>query len=118
MQFNYIYKLNKIFSYKKMILPPHILKYQKQLQELNKLSAISNNLSTKKSENDQSQTFTQKDKKGKNKSSNKFLNLNSTSKNNTISKNLTQTQKDTIINEFKKEEEYENINLPKETPEE
>ena len=101
-----------------MILPPHILKYQKQLKELNKLSTPSNNLSTKKSENEQNQTFTQNNKKGKNKSSNKFLNLNSISKSNTISKNLTPTKKDATINKFKKEEHYENINLPKNTLEE
>ena len=85
---------------------------------MNKLSTPSNNLSTKKSENEQNQTFTKNNKKGKNKSSNKFLNLNSISKSNTISKNLTPTKKDATINKFKKEEHYENINLPKNTLEE
>ena len=85
MQFNYIYKLNKIFSYKKMILPPHILKYQKQLQELNKLSITGNNSSSKKAENEQNQKYSQKEKiKGKNKHSNKFLQSNSITKDNNI----------------------------------
>jgi len=54
-----------------MILPPHILKYQKQLQELNKLSSSAKNSSSKKQEISKPQ---KEDKeKGKNKSSNKFL---------------------------------------------
>ena len=103
-----------------MILPPHILKYQKQLQELNKLSSSSNNQSTKKPESDQNQKFAQKDKKGKNKLSNKFLNLNSTSKNNFIlqNQNQTQFQKDTIAGNPREEEQYKNINLPKSSLEE
>ena len=68
-----------------MILPPHILKYQKQLQELNKLSTSVINSSSKKAENDQKQISHQKEKsKGKNKPSNKFLQLNSTTKDNNI----------------------------------
>ena len=104
-----------------MILPPHILKYQKQLQELNKLSTSATNQSAKKAENDQNQK-NQKDKKGKNKHSNKFLNLNSSSKNNTNplnqNQNKNQIQKEKTIDKSEEEEQYKNINLPKNTLEE
>ena len=104
-----------------MILPPHILKYQKQLQELNKLSTSATNQSAKKAENDQNQK-NQKDKKGKNKHSNKFLNLNSPSKNNTNplnqNQNKNQIQKEKTIDKSEEEEQYKNINLPKNTLEE
>ena len=104
-----------------MILPPHILKYQKQLQELNKLSISATNQSAKKAENDQNQK-NQKDKKGKNKHSNKFLNLNSSSKNNTNplnqNQNQNQIQKEKTIDKSEEEEQYQNINLPKNTLEE
>ena len=101
-----------------MILPPHILKYQKQLQELNKLSTSATNQSAKKAENDQNQE-NHKDKKGKNKYSNKFLNLNSSSKNNTNplnqNQNKNQIQKEKTIDKSEEEEQYQNINLPKNT---
>ena len=104
-----------------MILPPHILKYQKQLQELNKLSTSATNQSAKKAENDQNQE-NHKDKKGKNKHSNKFLNLNSLSKNNTNplnqNQNQNQIQKEKTIDKSEEEEQYKNINLPKNTLEE
>ena len=104
-----------------MILPPHILKYQKQLQELNKLSTSATNQSAKKAENDQNQE-NHKDKKGKNKHSNKFLNLNSSSKNNTNplnqNQNKNQIQKEKTIDKSEEEEQYQNINLPKNTLEE
>ena len=104
-----------------MILPPHILKYQKQLQELNKLSTSATNQSAKKAENDQNQE-NHKDKKGKNKHSNKFLNLNSSSKNNTNplnqNQNQNQIQKEKTIDKSEEEEQYQNINLPKNTLEE
>ena len=102
-----------------MILPPHILKYQKQLQELNKLSTSATNQSAKKAENDQNQE-NHKDKKGKNKHSNKFLNLNSLSKNNTnpLNQNQNQIQKEKTIDKSEGEEQYQNINLPKNTLEE
>ncbi len=104
-----------------MILPPHILKYQKQLQELNKLSTSATNQSAKKAENDQNQE-NHKDKKGKNKHSNKFLNLNSSSKNNTNplnqNQNQNQIQKEKTIDKSEEEEQYKNINLPKNTLEE
>ena len=104
-----------------MILPPHILKYQKQLQELNKLSTSATYQSAKKAENDQNQE-NHKDKKGKNKHSNKFLNLNSLSKNNTNplnqNQNQNQIQKEKTIDKSEEEEQYKNINLPKNTLEE
>ena len=104
-----------------MILPPHILKYQKQLQELNKLSTSATYQSAKKAENDQNQE-NHKDKKGKNKHSNKFLNLNSLSKNNTNplnqNQNQNQIQKEKTIDKSEEEEQYQNINLPKNTLEE
>ena len=62
-----------------MILPPHILKYQKQLQELNKKSAgINKNEINEKNNNKEKQ---EKDYKSKNKPSNKFLQKNNSSLN-------------------------------------
>ena len=62
-----------------MILPPHILKYQKQLQELNKKASSSN----KNEINDKSNNKEKNEKeiKGKNKPSNKFLPKNNSSSN-------------------------------------
>ena len=58
-----------------MILPPHILKYQKQLQELNKKNAALNkNENNEKAKNkEKEETKEKKEFKGKNKHSNKFL---------------------------------------------
>ena len=62
-----------------MILPPHILKYQKQLQELNKKSAgINKNEINEKNNKKEKQ---EKDYKSKNKPSNKFLQKNNSSLN-------------------------------------
>ena len=55
-----------------MILPPHILKYQKQLQELNKRnSAVNKNEINEKNKNKEKEE--KNEIKGKNKHSNKFL---------------------------------------------
>ena len=101
-----------------MILPPHILKYQKQLQELNKLSSAANNSSSKKPDSSQDQITKQKENKnkGKNKSSNKFLqSKNSSNKNNNYTSY--QTQENTIKSE-ELEEEQNKINYPKNSLEE
>ena len=61
-----------MFHIKKMILPPHILKYQKQLQELNKKnSAVNKNEMNEKIKNKEKDE--KNELKGKNKHSNKFL---------------------------------------------
>ena len=62
-----------------MILPPHILKYQKQLQELNKKAASSNKNDMKEKNNIKDKK--EKEIKGKNKPSNKFLQTNNSSLN-------------------------------------
>ena len=82
-----------------MILPPHILKYQKQLQELNKLSSSAKNTSIKNQELSKSKKEDKNKDKGKNKSSNKFLQ----SKNSTITNSIPPLEE-----ELKKEK-----NLPK-----
>ena len=89
-----------------MILPPHILKYQKQLQELNKLSITGNNSSSKKAENEQNQKYSQKEKiKGKNKHSNKFLQSNSLTKDNNInSSNSNNINAKNLSSNFSKKE--------------
>ena len=94
-----------------MILPPHILKYQKQLQELNKLSTGNN--SSKNPEN--TQKAQQKENKGKNKHSNKFLQSKNSSINNISSKFVENSEKN---NSKKSEDEEQNINLPKNSLEE
>ena len=90
-----------------MILPPHILKYQKQLQELNKLSSSAKNSSSKKQEISKPQ---KEDKdKGKNKSSNKFLqSKNSTTTNSVIPPLEEELKKQKNI--LKLEEESQNKN--------
>ena len=62
-----------------MILPPHILKYQKQVQALNKISSSKNNTLSKNEEKIQNNKSIQKENKGKNKYSNKFLQLKNSS---------------------------------------
>ena len=65
-----------------MILPPHILKYQKQLQELNKkASSLNKNETNKKINDKENKNEKGKDIKGKNKHSNKFLQTNNSSSN-------------------------------------
>ena len=95
-----------------MILPPHILKYQKQLQELNKLNTASNaNNSSKKVET--SQKPQKKEFKGKNKHSNKFL-QSSNSINNSIINNNISSSEDNISkkkNLINLEEDKDKINL-------
>ena len=90
-----------------MILPPHILKYQKQLQELSKLSTTGN-ISSKNAENGQNKKSKQKEKnKGKNKHSNKFLQSNSTTKDNIININninINNTTNKNLIPNFNKKE--------------
>ena len=91
-----------------MILPPHILKYQKQLQELNKLNNSGNNPSLKNQENSKNAKIQPKENKGKNKHSNKFVQ----SKNSSILNNSEQQTKE----EFS--EQQNEINLPKNSLEE
>ena len=65
-----------------MILPPHILKYQKQLQELNKkASSLNKNDINKKNNEKENKNEKEKEIKGKNKHSNKFLQTNNSSSN-------------------------------------
>ena len=65
-----------------MFLPPHILKYQKQLQELNKKASFLNKNETNKKINDkENKNEKGKEIKGKNKHSNKFLQTNNSSSN-------------------------------------
>ena len=65
-----------------MILPPHILKYQKQLQELNKkASSFNKNDTNKKNNEKENKNEKEKEIKGKNKHSNKFLQTNNSSSN-------------------------------------
>ena len=65
-----------------MFLPPHILKYQKQLQELNKkASSLNKNETNKKINDKENKNEKGKDIKGKNKHSNKFLQTNNSSSN-------------------------------------
>ena len=98
-----------------MILPPHILKYQKQLQKLNELSSAGNNTSSKKHDNSEDKSNKQKENKGKNKNSNKFLQ----SKNSSNEKNndIPQTPENTLLSQ-ELEEEQKKINLPKNSLEE
>ena len=99
-----------------MILPPHILKYQKQLQKLNELSSAGNNTSIKKPDNsEEHKSNKQKENKGKNKYSNKFLQ----SKNSSNEKNndIPQTPENTLLSQ-ELEEEQKKINLPKNSLEE
>ena len=65
-----------------MFLPPHILKYQKQLQELNKkASSLNKNETNKKINDKENKNEKAKEIKGKNKHSNKFLQTNNSSSN-------------------------------------
>ena len=93
-----------------MILPPHILKYHKklqELQELNKSSTSGNSSSPKKTEKEQNKKFHQKEKnKGKNKYSKKFLQLNSTTKDNNINN---KNSHNNLISNFKHEERQEDF---------
>ena len=65
-----------------MFLPPHILKYQKQLQELNKkASSLNKNETNKKINDKENKNEKGKEIKCKNKHSNKFLQTNNSSSN-------------------------------------
>ena len=65
-----------------MFLPPQILKYQKQLQELNKkASSLNKNETNKKINDKENKNEKGKEIKGKNKHSNKFLQTNNSSSN-------------------------------------
>ena len=100
-----------------MILPPHILKYQKQLQELNKLSTNANNSSSKKVENEQSQQKENKGKKNKNNKNNKsYSNKINNKSNNNIPNNLNIQDDNLKLEEL--EEDKNKINLPKNSLEE
>ena len=97
-----------------MILPPHIIKYQKQLQELNKKSSAASNSSNKNQEKIQNNKLQQKESKGKNKHNNKFLQSKNSS--NIQNMNITKTfTKENISKEEDLEEEEIGfkINSPK-----
>ena len=102
-----------------MILPPHILKYQKQLQELNKKTSLSN----KNDINEKNKTKETKEKeiKGKNKPSNKFLQKNNSSVNlppHLKSKQLSPEQNSEQNLQDKLNEEKNNLSLSESEPEE
>ena len=100
-----------------MILPPHILKYQKQLKELNKISTNANNSSSKKVENDQSQQKENKGKKNKNNKNNKsYSNKINNKSNNNIPNNLNIQDDNLKLEEL--EEDKNKINLPQNSLEE
>lgn len=100
-----------------MILPPHILKYQKQLQELNKLSSSAKNSSSKKQEISKPQ---KEDKdKGKNKSSNKFLqSKNSTTTNSVIPPLEEELKKQKNLSKLEEESQNKNQSLEESETEE
>lgn len=100
-----------------MILPPHILKYQKQLQELNKLSSSAKNASSKKQEISKPQ---KEDKdKGKNKSSNKFLqSKNSTTTNSVIPPLEEELKKQKNLSKLEEESQNKNQSLEESETEE
>ena len=102
-----------------MILPPHILKYQKQLQELNKKTSSSNKNDI--NEKNKTKEIKEKEIKGKNKPSNKFLQKNNSSvnlpphlksKEFSAEQNLEQNLQDKL------NEEKNNLSLSESEPEE
>ena len=98
-----------------MILPPHIIKYQKQLQELNKKSSAASNSSNKNQEKIQNNKLQQKESKGKNKHNNKFLQSKNSS--NIQNMNITKTfTKENISKEEDLEEEEEEIGFKINSP--
>ena len=87
-----------------MILPPHILKYQKQLQELNKKSSSLNEISSsnqKKIEKEEPKI------KGKNKPSNKFIHSKNSSFTNLNQSDINSKKEPISLSESNKEEEEE-----------
>ena len=100
-----------------MILPPHILKYQKQLQELNKLSSSAKNASSKKQDISKPQ---KEDKdKGKNKSSNKFLqSKNSTTTNSVIPPLEEELKKQKNLSKLEEESQNKNLSIEESETEE
>ena len=91
-----------------MILPPHILKYQRQLQELNKKSSLVKK--TEPTEKNNQKEKDEKEIKGKNKPNNKFLQSKNSSlnlpphlknKEFSISQNTDKTNQDRITNNKK-----------------
>ena len=91
-----------------MFLPPHILKYQKQLQELNKKSSLAKK--TEPTEKNNQKEKDEKEIKGKNKPNNKFLQSKNSSlnlpphlknKEFSISQNTDKTNQDRITNNKK-----------------
>ena len=102
-----------------MILPPHILKYQKQLQELNKKTSSSNKNDT--NEKNKTKETKEKEIKGKNKPSNKFLQKNNSSVNlppHLKSKELSPEQNLEQNLQDKLNEEKNNLSLSESEPEE
>ena len=115
-----------------MILPPHILKYQKQLQELNKkASSLKKNDANKKNNEKENKNEKEKEIKGKNKHSNKFLQTNNSSSNlpphlkskelsisqnsdKNLSYNLNPVKNNLSLEESEHEEEEENDNYNEE----
>ena len=103
-----------------MILPPHILKYQKQLQELNKLSSSAKNTSSKNQELSKSKKE-DKDKnkdKGKNKSSNKFLQSKNSTTTNSIPPLEEELQKEKNLPKLEEESQNKNQSLEESETEE
>jgi RNA recognition motif-containing protein len=102
-----------------MILPPHILKYQKQLQELNKLSSSAKNASSKKQEISKPQKEDKNKDKGKNKSSNKFLqSKNSITTNSVIPPLEEELKKEKNISKLEEESQNKNQSLEESETEE
>ena len=102
-----------------MILPPHILKYQKQLQELNKKTSSSNKNDI--NEKNKTKEIKEKEIKGKNKPSNKFLQKNNSSVNlppHLKSKQLSPEQNSEQNLQDKLNEEKNNLSLSESEPEE
>ena len=96
-----------------MILPPHILKYQKQVQALNKISSSKNNTLSKNEEKIQNNKSIQKENKGKNKYSNKFLQLKNSSNVGNINTTKNFNQLNIQKEEDLKEEEIKTIKSQK-----
>ena len=102
-----------------MILPPHILKYQKQLQELNKLSSSAKNASSKNQELSKSKKEDKNKDKGKNKSSNKFLqSKNSTTTNSVIPQLEEELKKEKNLSKLEEESQNKNLSLEESETEE
>ena len=101
-----------------MILPPHILKYQKQLQELNKLSSSAKNASSKNPELSKSKKEDKNKDKGKNKSSNKFLQSKNSTTTNSIPPLEEELKKEKNLPKLEEESQNKNQSLEESETEE